>query len=191
MTHILRTKNAWRKAPLQGYRARSITMLTAGVLASVGGAAFGLSQPVAAATAKCSVADLRLSSAYSNGGAGSFYYNVRFQNKTSHTCTISGFPTIYLVDRYGTTIQTPAKLNSATPYKVVTLQPGQSAHAVMDIPNANIATQCSSRAANGILVQPFSLIGFLQSPVYAPHGYPPIKWCPGFSATRVQSGLGS
>lgn len=169
------------------YGVRSLAVLSAAMIMAFGGLLFA--SPVAAATAKCQIADLRLSVAYSNGAAGSFFYNVRFKNTSSHACTISGFPTIFLVDKNGSTIKTPANV-SPSQYSVVTLQPGSTAHAVMDMPDSNIANNCSLRVATALRVTPFSLVGSLQTPFANPSGFPPLKWCPNFSATRVESGLG-
>lgn len=167
---------------------RALLALNVAAVTMLGGLLF-TSQPAAAAATKCQIADLRLSVAYSNGAAGSFFYNVRFKNTSTHACTISGFPTIFLVDNNGSTIKTPAKV-SPSQYTVVTLQPGSTAHAVMDIPDSNIASRCVNRVATALRVTPFSVVGSLQTPFAKPSGFPPIKWCPNFSATRVAAGLG-
>ena len=73
----------------------------------------------------------------SQGTAGSVYTTIDFTNISNVTCTLYGYPGVSLqTARPLHQIGKPAKENSATPRKLVTLQPQTTANALLQIVDA-------------------------------------------------------
>jgi Protein of unknown function (DUF4232) len=69
-----------------------------------------------------------------NGAAGSSYYPVQFTNTSSSPCTLYGFPGVSFVTAAGgSQIGIPATRNPAFAARLVTLSPGQTVHAELQV----------------------------------------------------------
>jgi len=90
-----------------------------------------------AAGTACATSALRIKLGASDGYAGGVYQTIDFTNTSGSTCTLFGYPGVSLVT--GPPYQqlgVPAKRTTTTPAKVVTLAPGATANAVLQIVNA-------------------------------------------------------
>jgi hypothetical protein len=95
------------------------------------------------------VGDLRVTIGPGNGAAGSIYYPLDFRNTGSAACTLYGYPGVAFVTRTGATgvggtgvggtgaggtvLGEPAFRNAAIAPKLVTLAPGATAHASLQV----------------------------------------------------------
>jgi hypothetical protein len=88
----------------------------------------------AGGTPRCHTADLSLKLGPKGKAAGTFHNNLIFIAKSSHPCTLSGFPTVsWVTSENGTRVNEPfkhSKLTQGTD-KTITLAPGQQARAVL------------------------------------------------------------
>jgi hypothetical protein len=90
------------------------------------------------------------------GAAGSVFYTLKFTNLARRACTLAGYPGVSAVDLGGRRLGSPAGRNPHQPLKVVTLPPGETASAVLQISQAaNFPTgSCRLVAAAGVRVYP-------------------------------------
>jgi hypothetical protein len=92
------------------------------------------------------------------GGAGHQYPNLVLTNKGATPCTVTGYPGVSFVGNgNGTQLGAPATREAAgIPVTTLTLAPGASAHAQLNITNAGNydATTCKPKLADGIRVYP-------------------------------------
>lgn len=93
----------------------------------------------------CKTSDLKVAQGNAGGAAGSVYAQIEFTNNSGRRCTLFGYPGVAL-----TTDKTPnsqvgaaATRSAATPKKVITLAPGNTASATLQI--AQVANYPSSR----------------------------------------------
>ena len=134
--------------------------------------------------ANCQTPELNLSIGPSNGTAGTIYVDAVFTNQGLRTCTLSGYPTISLVDSHNAVLGIMATHNTAFPVTTVTLHPGESAHAAMGFPepgNFPNPSVCSAASVNLKAVPP-SVFTYLETPLVR-------QSCPGFTVTAIQPGL--
>jgi uncharacterized protein DUF4232 len=125
---------------------------------------------------------LSLSQGSSSGAAGTIYKNAVVTNTGSTTCTLTGYPAVFMLDGSGMQVGAGAAANSLYPVATVTLAPGGKAHSVVAYPQqANFpAGTCSP-------------IGSTMQ-MYVPGVVAPLttSWsdysCPGFSATALRPG---
>jgi len=85
----------------------------------------------------CATSALQIKLGASDGYAGGVYQTIDFTNTSGSTCTLFGYPGVSLVT--GPPYQqlgVPAKRTTTTPAKVVTLAPGATANAVLQIVDA-------------------------------------------------------
>ncbi|HEU5386370.1 MAG TPA: DUF4232 domain-containing protein [Streptosporangiaceae bacterium] len=85
----------------------------------------------------CATSALQIKLGASDGYAGGVYQTIDFTNTSGSTCTLFGYPGVSLVT--GPPYQqlgVPAKRSTTTPAKVVTLAPGATANAVLQIVDA-------------------------------------------------------
>lgn len=131
----------------------------------------------------CQASDLDLAIGPSSGTAGTIYVDAVFTNQSQHTCTLSGYPTITLVDSNNHQLGISAVHNSAFPPVTVTLYPGESAHAAMGFPEPGILPpgSCSIISTNLEAIPP-SLTTYLETPLTK-------QACSGFSVTSIQPGI--
>ena len=90
-----------------------------------------------AAGTACATSALRIKLGASDGYAGGVYQTIDFTNTSGSTCTLFGYPGVSLVT--GPPYQqlgVPAKRTTTPPAKVVTLAPGATANAVLQIVDA-------------------------------------------------------
>lgn len=65
--------------------------------------------------------------------AGSFYYPLEFSNVSHSACTLYGFPGVSAIGSAGQQLGSPAGRDNAHRTQLVTLGPGQTAHALLQI----------------------------------------------------------
>lgn len=106
---------------------------------SAGGSTGPTSQPASARSGECLADDLKLTIGPGNGAAGSIYYPLEFTNTGSAACTMYGYPGVAFVTKTGgtaaggTVLGQPAFRNAAFTPKLVTLTPGATAHASLQV----------------------------------------------------------
>ena len=95
------------------------------------------SATAAAGPAACPTSSLRVKQGVSQGYAGGVYVVIDFTNTSGSACTLYGYPGVSLVSGppYAQ-IGLPAKRSTSTPKKLVTLTPGATAHAQLQIVDA-------------------------------------------------------
>ena len=95
------------------------------------------SSPAAAGPAACPTSSLRVTEGVAQGYAGGVYVVIDFTNTSGSACTLYGYPGVSLVSGppYAQ-IGLPAKRSTSTPKKLVTLTPGATAHAQLQIVDA-------------------------------------------------------
>jgi hypothetical protein len=82
----------------------------------------------------CATADLHLDLGPSNGAAGSVFLPIEFTNQSSASCSLYGFPGVSFVTGVGgSQIGASANEDKATPRRLVTLAPGATAHALLQV----------------------------------------------------------
>jgi hypothetical protein len=108
---------------------------TATLPASTSSQGGGTSTPHAqTGPAACATSDLHIDLGQGNGAAGSTIVPIEFENQSSSTCTMFGFPGVSFVTGVGgSQIGASGGENSATPRKLITLAPGAKAHALMAV----------------------------------------------------------
>ncbi len=121
-------------------------------------------QPTASATpppvagpGPCATNALRLTIGPSNGAAGSFYYPLLFTNISGATCTMYGYPgAAFATGMGGAVIGGPAVRNPTFPKELVTLAPGATVHASLQVAiAANYPTHiCDPVTAHWLQVYP-------------------------------------
>ena len=87
----------------------------------------------------CATSALRAAvpTGHGNAAAGSSYYPIVFTNDSSASCTLYGYPGVSFVTGVGgSQIGIPATENPTNPRKLITLAPGQSGHAELQVVNA-------------------------------------------------------
>ena len=98
-----------------------------------------VASPSATATgpAACPTSSLQVKQGVSQGYAGGVYVVIDFTNTSGGTCTLYGYPGVSLVSGPPyTQIGLAAKRSTSTPKKLVTLTPGATAHALLQIVDA-------------------------------------------------------
>jgi hypothetical protein len=114
---------------------------SSGALPSSG--ASGLVSPSAGASgvaAACRTSDLAIRVVIEPGrhAAGSTYYPIVFTNKGSGPCALSGHPVVSLASASGGGPVGPPASPDGTAAVTVTLAPGDEAHAVLQVSNADV-----------------------------------------------------
>jgi hypothetical protein len=87
----------------------------------------------------CSAADLKVVLLTGSGGAaaGSVYYPLNFTNISSGSCVLDGYPGVsFVTSPSGQQIGSPASKNPAVAPAPVTLAPGTTAHATLQVVDA-------------------------------------------------------
>ena len=88
-------------------------------------------------TPACATSALQVKLGPSNGYAGGVYVPIDFTNTSGSTCTLFGYPGVSLVTGPPyKQIGLAAKRSTSTPKKLVTLTPGATAHALLQIVDA-------------------------------------------------------
>jgi hypothetical protein len=97
------------------------------------------SSPTSASAAACATSALHVVVSTSGGGAaaGSTYYPLQFSNTSSSPCTLYGYPGVSFVGAVGgSQIGAPATRDPTLPAKLVSLSPGQTVHATLQVVDA-------------------------------------------------------
>ena len=91
----------------------------------------------AAGPAACPTSSLQVKQGVAQGYAGGVYVVIDFTNTSGSTCTLYGYPGVSLVSGPPyTQIGLAAKRSTSTPKKLLTLTPGATAHALLQIVDA-------------------------------------------------------
>jgi len=113
---------------------------TASAAASSGGnvpAVASPSSPAAAGPPACATSALHVKLGVGQGYAGGVYEVIDFTNTSGSTCTLYGYPGVSLVSGPPyTQIGLAAKRSATTPVKLITLAPGATANALLQIVDA-------------------------------------------------------
>jgi hypothetical protein len=104
----------------------------------------------------CTTTALTASLGAGSGAAGSSYYPIDFTNSSSSTCSLHGYPGISFVTAAGSQIGAPATEDPTFPRQLVTLAPGDTAHAELKVADAQNypASTCHPAAAHRLKVYP-------------------------------------
>ena len=88
--------------------------------------------------------------------AGSTYYKLEFTNLSGRACTLRGYPGVSAVDLRGRQVGSAAGRNPTYPLRTITLKPGASAAAVLQIADAYNypAATCHRTTAAGLRLYP-------------------------------------
>ena len=125
--------------------------------------------PPATAPPACPTSGLQVKLGQSSGYAGGVYVPIDFTNASSSPCTLYGYPGVSLVTAAPsyTQIGLAAERDTTTPVKLVTLAPGATATALLQIVDALNFTPstCSPTQAADIKVYPPNQT----APVYLPN----------------------
>ena len=120
--------------------AGQVTSSVPGPAATSGaGPTASASQPAASGPGKCPAKALKVTIGRGDGAAGSIYYPLDFTNSGSVTCAMYGYPGVAFVTKAGgsaaggTLLGAPAVRNSTLAAKLVTLAPGATAHASLQV----------------------------------------------------------
>jgi len=92
-----------------------------------------------AGVAACATSALHVAvpSGSGNAAAGSSYYPIQFSNTSSSPCTLYGYPGVSFVGAVGgSQIGAAATRNSALAAKLISLSPGQTVHATLQVVDA-------------------------------------------------------
>ena len=87
----------------------------------------------------CATSALKATVSTSGGGAaaGSTYYPIQFVNVSGSSCTLYGYPGVsFVTAQGGSQIGPAASRNPAMPKQLVTVAPGQTVHAELQVVNA-------------------------------------------------------
>jgi hypothetical protein len=90
------------------------------------------------------------------GAAGSFFYTLNFTNLSGHPCTLAGYPGVSAVDLGNRRLGSAAGRNPQQRFRVLTLQSGDTARAILQISQAaNFPSgACHVVTAAGLRVYP-------------------------------------
>ena len=126
------------------------------------------SSPAAAGPPACPTSSLQVKQGVSQGYAGGVYEVIDFTNTSGSTCTLFGYPGVSLVKGPPyTQIGLAAKRSTTTPKKLVTLAPGATANALLQIVDAlnYPSASCGPTKATALKIYPPNQT----EPVYLPN----------------------
>jgi len=112
--------------------------------------------PPPTAPPACPTSGLQVKLGQSSGYAGGVYVPIDFTNTSSASCTLYGYPGVSLVNSSGAQIGLAAERDTTTPVTLVTLAPGATATALLQIVDALNFTPstCGPTQAANIKVYP-------------------------------------
>lgn len=103
---------------------------------------------------RCQAADTQVWAAVEGTGtAGTTYYELEFSNTGDQPCTLDGYPDVWAVTPHRAEIGKPASHQDIVPSKV-TLQPGETAHAVLGVVDTGAVCGRQASTAAGLKVIP-------------------------------------
>jgi hypothetical protein len=133
----------------------------------------------------CSTEQLRLSLGRKDVGAGNVYLPLVLTNKSTGTCTLTGFPGVSLLDSTGSAIGDPATRRGG-PRSTVSLPPGSSASAMLHTLNEGTTDKPCRRASARIRAYPPDSFTSMTVPARS------FRVCGGvFEVEAVHSGKGA
>ncbi len=112
--------------------------------------------PTAAALPACPTSSLRVKLGLSEGYAGGVYQVIDFTSTSSASCTLYGYPGVSLVTGPPYAQLGSAAKRTTTPVKLITLAPGETADALLQVVDAlNFpSATCSPTKATNLKVYP-------------------------------------
>jgi hypothetical protein len=130
----------------------------------------------------CTVNHLKVSLGQPQGAAGTSYMDVVLTNTGVGSCTLSGYPAVFLASSSGAILGSGAAPNAgSTPRKLI-ITHNASVHSVLGFPSAaNFQAGVCSNASNNLKLYPPGLATSLQIP-FTQYS------CPGFWVTALQTG---
>lgn len=139
------------------------------------------STPVVSVAA-CSTSHMQLSMGNTNGTAGTIYQDAILKNTGTSSCTLAGWPTVFLTDASNMVIGNGAAPTSAFPIATITLAPNATAHSAVGFPDPGNFSGgvCTAASAKLELYLP-GVTSALTTPLSEQN-------CPGFSVSAIQSG---
>ena len=113
------------------------TATPAAATSAAGGSSSPAAAPAGALASACKTANLKVTTANSEGAAGSTYTNIDFTNTGSASCTLYGYPGVSLAAGSSASQVGAAAQRSATGRPtVVTLKPGATGNALLRVTQA-------------------------------------------------------
>lgn len=134
-------------------------------------------------TPVCTASNLNLSVGTTGAAAGTAYTHVVVANQGNATCTIAGYPAVFLTDTSNNPIGSGAALNPANAPQAITLAPGKTAHVTVGFPDHNnfsTPNACGNASVN-IELYPPGATSALTAPL-AQYD------CPGLATTAFDAG---
>lgn len=125
--------------------------------------------PTLAGPPGCATSVLSGSLGPASGAAGSSYYPIRLTNTSSAACTLYGYPGVSFVTAAGRQVGAAATEDPVFPRRLVTLGPGDTAHAELQVTVAQNypASTCSPVAVHRLKVYPPGQTAALFIPITA------------------------
>lgn len=116
-----------------------------GVLAATGAlAATGLAVTATSAAARsvptCGNSSLAVTRSFVDSGMGHSWMTLVYRNKTSHSCTLKGYPGLDAVRHNGSVLAHARRVRDGKPIRTITVRPGRYASASVQWENFNGAT---------------------------------------------------
>ena len=142
----MRTFFSLRRAALAG----AAVIVGAGALVGIGVSAAN----AATGTPKCLTSWLSGSLGNSDGHAGSFDFPIKFKNISNHTCHMTGYPGVSFVGAAGHQLGLPADRDHSVAVHTVTIAPGHTAYADLDVVQVFNIPSCHVVTALGLRVYP-------------------------------------
>jgi hypothetical protein len=143
---------------VHAYRVRrSVLLLACAGLAAFAAATLPSGRAAGAVSSACATRSLVVwLDTNGDAAAGSTFYKLHFTNLSAARCTLSGFPGVSAVDLAGRRLGSPAARDAHTPVRTVTVGPGRSATAVLQIADTGVFTpaDCEALTAAGLRVFP-------------------------------------
>jgi hypothetical protein len=104
----------------------------------------------------CATAGLKAALGAGGGAAGSVYYPIVFTNTSASACTLYGYPGVSFIAASGAQVGAAAREDPVYPRQLVTLAAGGSAHAELQITDAQNypSSTCSPVAVHRLKVFP-------------------------------------
>ncbi len=104
----------------------------------------------------CSTTALSATLGQAGGAAGSTYYPIEFTNTSGSACTLYGYPGVSFVTASGGQVGAAATENPVYPRSLVTLAPGATVHAELQVATAANypSSECNPVAVHRIRVYP-------------------------------------
>jgi hypothetical protein len=176
---------------INGFR-RTAAAVVSVIALGAGGAAWAASSASAAPTApaavgRCLAGNLAVwvNADSADGTAGTTYFNLDYTNTGRTTCSLYGFPGVTATTLGGAQIGKAATRDNGTPYKVINIAPGATAHSNLGYHDIVIEPSCKERT-------PAFLKVYAPNDTVAKHAFFSLTVCAtgqsDFSVMRVQAG---